>query len=120
MVAPVDVHAGEKWVHEAVRLPAFVRTFLYQRFRLAGVVLKGRWWTFLGHVQHADGTDISLGFVWGRAIPVRHEPEPTQAYVDEVHAAYVAAILDVFERHKLSFGYAPEETLEIVSAKRSV
>ena len=89
-------------------------------FRLAGVVLKGRFWTFLGHVAKADGTPINLGFAWGRPIPCRHESAPSDAYVDEVHAAYVAAIVDLFDRHKAQFGYGPEEQLEIVSAKRSV
>ena len=111
---------GEKWVHEAVRLPAAVRAFLYQRFRLAGVVLKGRWWTFLGYVTRADGSDLSLGYVWGAPIAVRHEPEPSDEYVDEVHRMYTEAIVALFERHKRSFGYAADETLEIVSAKRSV
>ena len=81
---------GEKWVHEAVRLPAPVRSFLYRRFRLAGVVLKGRWWTFLGHVAKDDGTPIALGFAWGRAIPVRHEESPSDAYVEEVRARLAA------------------------------
>ena len=111
---------GEKWVHEAVRLPAPVRHFLYRKFRLAGVVLRGRWWTFLGHVQKADGAPLALGFVWGEALRVRHEAEPSDAYVAEVHAAYVAAIEQLFERHKKDFGYPEEETLAIVSAKCSV
>jgi hypothetical protein len=107
-------------VHETVHLPGPVKAFLYRRFRLAGVVLKGRWWTFLGHVTRHDGSPLSLGFVWGRPVAVRKQEEPSDAYVAEVHAAYVAAVADIFERHKRAFGYAADETLEIVSAKRSV
>ena len=54
---------GEKWVHETILLPRPLRSFLYKHFRLAGCVLRGRWWTFLGHVARPDGTPISLGFV---------------------------------------------------------
>lgn len=109
---------GEKWVHETVLLPKPLRTFLYRRFRLAGVLLKGRWGTFLGKLQKADDTPIRLGFVWGKAIPVTRDAELASAeYVDRVHAQYMAAVRDLFERHKASFGYAPEETLELVSAK---
>ena len=111
---------GEKWVHEAVRLPGPIRSFLYRHFRIAGVVLIGRWWTFLGQVRRPDGSPISLGFVWGAPIPVRHETQPSDEYVDEVHAAFVAAITDLFERHKRGFGYPADESLGIVSAKRNV
>lgn len=107
-------------MHEAVHLPKPLKSFLYRRFRLAGVVLKGRWCTFLGRIATPDGEPISLGFVWGAPLRVRQEAEPSAAYVEEVHAAYVAAIRELFERHKGAYGYAPEETLEIVSAKRSV
>lgn len=54
---------GEKWVHETVLLPRPIRRLLYRHFRLAGVLLKGRWWTFLGHIHKPDGTPIQLGFV---------------------------------------------------------
>ena len=108
---------GEKWVHETILLPRPLRSFLYKHFRLAGCVLRGRWWTFLGHVARPDGTPISLGFVWGKPIPVRREPECTDEYVDEVHAAFIAAVEELFERNKERFGYPKEETLAMVSAK---
>ena len=64
---------------------------------------------------------IRLGFVWGRAIPVRREPDlstpAAEAYVDQVHEQFMAATADLFARHKASFGYGPEETLAFVSAK---
>lgn len=48
---------------------------------------------------------------------MRHEPHCSTEYVAEVHAAYMAAVADLFERHKGRFGYGPEETLAMVSAK---
>jgi hypothetical protein len=110
---------GEKWVHKAVRLPKVVRSYLYRKLRLAGVVLIGRWGvTFLGKVEKADGSPLTLGFVWGKPVEVEQMAEPTEAYVDEVHAKYVAAIQDIFERRKREFGYSADEKLVIVSAKR--
>lgn len=109
---------GEKWVHESILLPKPIRTFLYRRFRLAGQLLRGRFYvTFLGHVTKRDGSPLRLGFVWGTPIRVAQQEAPSDAYVAEVHAAYVTAVQQLFERHKASFGYAPEETLVIVSAK---
>ena len=65
----------------------------------------------------ASVAPISLGFVWGKPIPVRREPECTDEYVDEVHAAFIAAVEELFERNKERFGYPKEETLAMVSAK---
>ena len=112
--------SNQRRVHETVHLPKPVKSFLYRHFRLAGVVLKGRWWTFLGRVAKPSGEPISLGFVWGAPLPVRQEAEPSDAYVAEVHAAYVKAIGELFERNKGDFGYAPDETLEVVSAKKAL
>ena len=109
----------EKWVHETVLLPMPIRNFLYKHFRLAGVLLKGRWWTFLGQISKADGTPINLGFVWGAPIPVRQDATCNAEYVDRVHAAYVEAVQDLFHRYKHRFGYGSMETIQIVSAKDS-
>ena len=69
---------GEKWVHESILLPKPVRAFLYKRFKVAGQLLRGRFYcTFLGHVVRADGiTPLTLGYAWGVPIDVRHEPNP--------------------------------------------
>ena len=112
---------GEKWVHDTVLLPKRVRAFLYKRFRLAGVLLKGRWWTFLGKLHwERDGVPVRLGFVWGKPIPVRQTADlstpAAEAYVDQVHAQFMGAVADLFSRHKEQFGYGPEETLAFVSA----
>ena len=46
--------------------------------------------------------------------------EPSEEYIDEVHAKFVGAMEDIFERRKREFGYGDEEKLVIVSAKKSV
>ena len=84
------------------------------------MVLKGRWWTFLGQIEKPDGSPIRLGYVWGEPLEVQQQAEPSDAYVAEVHARFVASVVDLFERHKGEFGYAADEVIEIVSAKRSV
>ena len=38
---------------------------------------------------------------------------PTQDQVAEHHARYVAALTELFERHKGSYGYAPDVQLEV-------
>lgn len=112
---------GEKWVHHAVRLPKPLRAFLYRHLRIAGVVLTGRWGcTFLGEIEKADGSPLRLGYVWGTPIRVEQRTEPSEEYIDEVHAKFVAAMKDIFERRKREFGYGDEEKLVIVSAKKSV
>ena len=112
---------GEKWVHESILLPKPVRAFLYKRFKVAGQLLRGRFYcTFLGHVVKADGiTPLTLGYAWGVPIDVRHEPNPSDEYVMEVHAKYIKAIEGLFERHKARFGYDADETIEVVSAKKA-
>ena len=107
---------GEKWAHDIVLLPSPLRKLLY-RFRLAGAFLIGRWGTFVGKVERSDGTPLSMGFVWGAPIKVEQNPSPSAEYVASVHAKYCEAIETIFETHKKRFGYADDETLELVSAK---
>ena len=70
--------------------------------------------------RKADGiTPLTLGYAWGVPIDVRHEPNPSDEYVMEVHAKYIKAIEGLFERHKARFGYDADETIEVVSAKKA-
>jgi len=41
--------------------------------------------------------------------------EPSQAEVDAFHARYVAALTDLFDRHKAKYGYSPETCKYITS-----
>ena len=72
-----------RWVHDIVLLPTPLRTFLHKKFKIAGCTLAGRWWSFVGKIAKADGTPISLGYVWGAPIPIRHVPACTDEYVEQ-------------------------------------
>ena len=72
-------------------------TNIDKKFKVAGCTLAGRWWSFVGKVAKADGTPISLGYVWGAPIPIRHDPACTDEYVEEVRRpTETAAALETF------------------------
>ena len=101
---------GEKWVHSVSHPPTWLSAFLYKRFRVSGSLLRGRGPTFLGKLG------VPIGVVWGEPILIEGAQCPVDpATLDEVHAKVQAAIRDVFERHKASFGYGPEERLAFVT-----
>lgn len=52
---------------------------------------------------------VPLHMVVGRHVPVRHLPRghpEFQAAVDAAHAAYVDALVALYERHKGAYGWA--------------
>ncbi|KAL3933663.1 MAG: hypothetical protein SGPRY_000189 [Prymnesium sp.] len=108
---------GEKWVHDIILLPERVRTFLHRRFKIAGCTLAGRWYSFVGKIAKADGTPISLGYVWGEPIEVQKMESCPSEYVDQIHREYMQAVTSIFERNKRSFGYSDDEKLLFVSAR---
>ena len=59
-----------------------------------------------------------LGVVFGAplALPGGGAPvaEPSRDEVARAHAAYVAALTQLWEAHKAEFGYAPDERLVVV------
>uniref|UniRef100_A0A7S4PUE8 Acyltransferase n=1 Tax=Alexandrium monilatum TaxID=311494 RepID=A0A7S4PUE8_9DINO len=99
---------GEKYIHETVRLPAFVRGLL-RPLRLSGTLLRGRGPTFMGFLQPP------LGYVWGEPIKVKQQKPVEEKYLDEVHAEVMRSVQSIFDRHKSRFGYSEEETLTMVS-----
>ena len=71
----------------------------------------------MGKTTNADGTPISLGFVWGPPIVVMKQAEPSDEYIAQVHAQYCREVRRIFETYKARFGYSDDESLEFVSAK---
>lgn len=103
-------------MHRIVLLPSSLRRVLY-RWRLAGAVLVGRFGTFLGQIERADGSPLSLGYVWGVPIKVTQQSPPSPEYVAAVHEEFCREIVRIFDQYKGRFGYDEDETLELVSAK---
>lgn len=51
--------------------------------------------------------------VFGEPLETPFDPEPSKELVAKVHAEYVAAVEKLFNDHKESQGYGPDETLVI-------
>jgi len=76
------------------------------RFGIPGVVPFGRWSCFfLPRNEH-------LNIVVGRALNLPRIEKPTREQVAEYHEKYVLTLIDLFNRHKASYGKA-QSTLEI-------
>ena len=54
-----------------------------------------------------------LSVVFGEPLETPFDPEPSKELVAKVHAEYVAAVEKLFNDHKESQGYGPDETLVI-------
>jgi hypothetical protein len=66
-------------------------------------LLVGRWWLPIP-------CQVPLFHVSGRPLPVPHidpaaAPEAFSKAVDEVHALVVAAMRDLYDRHKANYGW---------------
>lgn len=99
---------GEKWIHETVQLPGFIRAAL-RPLRLSGTFVRGRGLTFLGFLKP------SLGYVWAEPIPVKQQQPVTDAYLEEIHKKVMESVSGIFDRYKTRFGYDPDEVLTMVS-----
>jgi hypothetical protein len=74
---------------------------------MVGILPFGRWWFPL------LARNRRMHIVVGKALPLPVVPAPTKEQVAEHHARYVAALTELFERHKGSYGYAPDVQLEV-------
>lgn len=73
---------------------------LIKRYTGIGLPLpRGRWWTLMW-------LPTPITIVCGRPIPVARTEAPSPAAVDSLHAAFVAALTDLFNEHKAAAGYA--------------
>jgi 2-acylglycerol O-acyltransferase 2 len=101
---------GEKRIHKTVHFPDSIKKFL-RRFGLAGTILKGRGFSFLGFLG------VKLGYVYCEPIRVKRLAPSDAGYeaeVNRVHREVVSAVERVFVEYKEAFGYGEEETLELV------
>lgn len=99
---------GEKWVHDAVQLPAFARRLL-RPLRLSGTFPLGRGPTLLGKLSP------SMNYVWGQPISVRQQTPVEEAYLDKIHAEVIKSVQGIFDRYRERFGYDADEKLVVVS-----
>ena len=74
---------------------------------MVGILPFGRWWFPL------LARNRRMHIVVGKAMQLPLLEAPTKEKVAEHHARYVAALTELFERHKGSYGYAPDVQLEV-------
>lgn len=89
-----------------------VRKFISKRFQVALPLWWGRWFT-------PTPRNVRLTNAYGKPVPLpadlqlNERGEAPSAVVDAYHAAYIAALQELFEKHKAAAGYPPERALTI-------
>jgi len=102
---------GEKFMHDFISLPQFIREFLY-KYKLPGRAPIGRYFTLM------PKTDRAYGCVFGKTISVKQtKGAEAPAEVDKLHQHCMDEIQRIFDVYKKRFGYDDEEKLEFVSSK---
>jgi len=109
-LVPVFVF-GEKRCYRRLNVPVRLRDWLLRRLKIPLIVFWGRWCTW-----YPLPSKQTVVFGAPIAPPALSEGqlEPTADQVDELHARYTAAVVELYETHKEAAGYGPEETLKIV------
>lgn len=84
---------GEDRLYRTLGLGRGLRLWMVRRLKVALVLALGRWGTPWPRRSPLVG-------VVGRPLDLGHHPSPTREQVDEAHAKYVRALMDLFDRHK--------------------
>lgn len=108
-LVPVFVF-GEKRCYRRLNVPSKVRHWLLRTLKIPLIVFWGRWFTWY---PIASPQTVVFGAPI-EAPELDTGTEPTETQVDELHARYTAAVVELYEKHKADAGYGPEETLKIV------
>jgi diacylglycerol O-acyltransferase 2, plant len=82
------------------------RRWIVKTFRVAPIVFWGR---FLGVPYQVPVTTVT-----GPPIPVKKVSEPTHEQVDQLHACFLTAIRELFDREKVKHGLPASEQLTIL------
>jgi len=98
-IVPV-VCFGEKWMYERYTFPWPINRML-TALKMSPSIPSGRWRTMMPK-------EIDLGWVYGKPI------ETKERSIEEIQLEYYNEVHRIFSTYKARFGYAEEESLEIV------
>eukprot|EP00598_Pedospumella_elongata_P002795 CAMPEP_0184974614 /NCGR_PEP_ID=MMETSP1098-20130426/6066_1 /TAXON_ID=89044 /ORGANISM="Spumella elongata, Strain CCAP 955/1" /LENGTH=334 /DNA_ID=CAMNT_0027497227 /DNA_START=71 /DNA_END=1075 /DNA_ORIENTATION=- len=101
----VPVYAfGETDLYYHSRFLLDLRKYIVKKFHVAIPLLRGQF----GLMPYR----VPVTMVFGKPIQLIHTSTPTQQDIDSAHAAYCAALRELFDEHKVKLGYK-DAVLEI-------
>ena len=77
-------------------------------FKVPGAIFGGRWWCFF-----MPRADTELVTVVGKPLQLPKIERPSREQVKKFHDQYIAALVDLFERHKRTYAKDPTATLQL-------
>lgn len=95
---------GENNLYKQVTNPAIrrIQMFLTEKLTFAPVLCYGRWGTLVPF-------QAACHVVVGTPIPVKRTPDPSNAQIDSLHAAYVDQLTELFNQYKQKYDPDGEE-----------
>ena len=99
----------EKYMYNVWPPPRAVVSFFLRVLKMPVLLFSGRFFTWLPFHTY-------MSIVFDAPIPVTKKEQPTDEEVEEVWQRYRAALVALWGRYKTTYGYGPEETLEIREA----
>jgi hypothetical protein len=78
------------------------------------IIFWGRYFTWL---PYHDKEKAFLSVVFGEAIDVKQQAEPTDEYIDELWEQYIGQVRTIYDTYKERYGYPKDEVLVIREAK---
>ncbi|EGZ24863.1 hypothetical protein PHYSODRAFT_256907 [Phytophthora sojae] len=101
---------GEKWLYNKWSPPKGLTESFRKAFGIPVLVFWGKFWW----MPKAPTKGKRYGLAYGKPIPIKHTPNPTDEEVRAIHTQYVAEIERIFQQYKSEFGYEEDETLTII------
>jgi 1-acyl-sn-glycerol-3-phosphate acyltransferase len=90
--------------------PKSVVEFFRKTLGIPVLVFWGKFWW----MPKAPEKGKRVGLVYGKPIPTKLNPNPTEEEIRAIHTQYVAEVERIFEQYKADFGYEQDETLAVV------
>ena len=99
----------EKYMYRVWTPPRAVVAFFLRVLRTPVLLFSGRYFTWLPFHTY-------MSIVFDRPIEVQRNSAPTEEEVEALWQQYRKALVGLWDRYKTTYGYGPEETLEIREA----